>query len=523
MNDYFGRVQQELRGAVGRRSHLPWYLRMRPRLSRPMVVVVAGLIATGSALAASGILRTGAPVGAPVAAIPNAYEGAVIPGSVHLLSLRVADPVGGPPWGLRVAKTTRGLTCVQFGRVLDGRLGVLGRDGAFADDGAFHPFAANFLGGTGCGTDDVRGNAFVNEQFHGLPAGGLISDQQHISGGCYSERTRRSACHESELRDIYFGLLGPDAESITRAGSNGGTTATAGADGAYLIVLRHRTVRCSHVLVVCNSSDSGSTGGPELVPYEVIRAVNYRGGKRCELPSLSQLPGIRASENAKFRASLKSRFPKIYRTIYGHGTDYVPGSLRALTPGQAQAFESLRRPYLRASTVPTCTPVGFAGTPGPRVSAAKLASKISVHAEPARFYCESRAQTIPCDGRVPLGYRRIDLKRGPPAMLVVIEFTAHAAVTNFDSHYEINRSNPSDPGNPKCLPAGGGSFGPTQINLRAGQRVRYTEFVNPDCPGKAHITVGYVTVNGPSGAMPVPGLPGQSAEIPVGQTDFRIP
>jgi hypothetical protein len=296
-----------------------------------------------------------------------------------------------------------------------------------------------------------------------------------------------------------------------------------GAGGAYLIVLRHRTVRCSHLLVGCSPSNSGSTGGPELVPYEVIQAVNYRGGNRCELPSLAQLPGIRATENAKFRAALKSRFPKIYRTVYGRGTNYVPGSLRALTPSQAQAFESLRKPYLRASSVPTCTPVGYAGTPGPRVSAAKMASKISVHAEPAKFYCESRAQTIPCDGHVPRGYRRIDLKRGPPAMLVVIEFTAHAAVTNFDSHYEINRSNPSDPGNPECLPAGGGSFGPTQINLRAGQRVRYTEFVNPECPGKAHITVGYVTVNGPSGAMPVPGLPGQSAEIPVGQTNFMIP
>ena len=41
--------------------------------------------------------------------------------------------------------------------------------------------------------------------------------------------------------------------------------------------------------------------------------------------------------------------------------------------------------------------------------------------------------------------------------------------------------------------------------------------------GKAHITVGYVTVNRPSGSAPVPGLPGQSAEIPVGQTDFEVP
>jgi hypothetical protein len=226
---------------------------------------------------------------------------------------------------------------------------------------------------------------------------------------------------------------------------------------------------------------------------------------------------------AKFRASLKSLLPRLYRTVYGHGSDYGPESLRALAPSQLQAFERLRGRYVHAWSVPTCAPVGYAGTPGPRHSDAKLASKVFVHAEPAKFYCESRAQTIPCDGHVPRGYRRIDLSRGSPAMLIVIEFTAHAAVTNFDSHYEINRTNPRDPGNPKCFPSGGSSFGPTQINLRAGQRVRYTEFVNTDCPGTAHITVGYVTVNGPSGSMPVPGLPGQSAEIPVGQTNFKIP
>jgi hypothetical protein len=523
MSDYFERVQRELRGAVGRRSHLPWYLRIRPRVRRPIVIVLVGLIATGSALAASGILRTGAPVGAPVRPIPNAYEGAVIPGSVHLLALRVADPAGGPPWGLRIARTTRGLTCVQFGRVVDGHLGVLGRDGAFANDGAFHPFAANFLDQIGCGTADARGDAFVNEQFHGIPSSALVGDQQHASGGCYSEKTRQSACPESELRDVYLGLLGPDAESITRTGANGGTTATAGSDGAYLIVLRHRTSRCTPLLPVCDRSSAGSsTGGPELVPYEVIRAVNYHGGKRCELPTLAQLPGIRATENAQFRAALRARFPKIYRIIYER-RGHLRTSLGALTPAQAKAFEALRQPYLRDLSAPTCPPVGYVGTHAPPISAGQLASNISAHTERARAYCEKREDTVPCNGRVPHGYRRIDLRNGPPELLLVIEFTARAAVTNFDSHYEINTSNPSDPGNPKCLPAGGGTFGPTQSNLRAGQRVRYTQFVNPDCPGKTHITVGYVTVNGPSGSEPVPGLPGQSAELPVGQTEFAIP
>jgi hypothetical protein len=48
-------------------------------------------------------------------------------------------------------------------------------------------------------------------------------------------------------------------------------------------------------------------------------------------------------------------------------------------------------------------------------------------------------------------------------------------------------------------------------------------FVNPECRGLSHITVGFVKVDGPSGATPVPGLPGQSAEVPVGATNFIVP
>ncbi len=467
MNDYFGRVQQELRGAVARRSHLPWYLRIRPRLSRPAIVALAGLVATGSALAASGVLRTGAPVGTPVPAIPNAYEGAVIPGSVHLLPLRVPDPDGGPPWGLRVLKTTRGLTCVQFGRVVAGRLGVLGRDGAFADDGAFHPFSSEFLDGVGCGTDDARGDAFVNEQFHGTPASALARDQQHTSGGCYTASSRQTSCPPTELRDVYFGLLGPDAASITRtATGGGGTNPTAGTEGAYLIVLPHRKTQCAPGALVCTRNESFSTGGPELVPYEVIRAVDYRGGRSCDVP----------------------------------------------TPAQR-----------RFGSQSTCPAVGYVAAPSRHVTARQLASRVSAHVEPARFYCEKAQQTVPCGGRVPRGYRRIDMRFGPPELLLVVEFTARAAVTNFDSHYEIDTSDPADPRNPQCPGGGAGGFGPTQTNLRAGQRVRYTEFVDAECPGITRITVGYVTVDGPSGAEPVPDLPGQSAEIPVGHTMFVIP
>jgi hypothetical protein len=122
-----------------------------------------------------------------------------------------------------------------------------------------------------------------------------------------------------------------------------------------------------------------------------------------------------------------------------------------------------------------------------------------------------------------VGFRRIDMRDAPPELLLAIDFTARVAVRSADSHYEVTMSNPRDPANPRCMPPGGGSFGPTESDLRAGERVRYTTFVTVSCPGLTHIRVSYVTVDGPSGDMPVPGLPGESGEIPVGSSTYRIP
>jgi hypothetical protein len=520
MSDYFDRVEQGLREAVRRGAHMPWYLRVRPRPSRPVVVALASLVATGSALAATGVLRTGEPVGATVQAIPNANDGVAIPGSEKLLGLRVADPDGGPPWGLRVVRTTRGLMCVQAGRVVDGRIGVLGQDGAFDNDGAFHPLSVSFLDGSGCGTQDAHGDAFVNEQLHGMPASALTADQQHASGGCYTADLPSRSCPPSDLRDIYYGLLGPDAASITHTGGIA-TTPTAGRDGAYLIVLPHTTMPCGSYQPFCVRSQRYSTGGPELEPSEVIHAVSYRGAPSCRLPTLAGLARLQGLNSARFRAVLRASSPAIYRALY-RDEHFVRGSMSALTPREAHVFETLRAPYIRA-LFRSCPAVGFVAARAVQITPAALASPISVHAEPARFYCEKREETRLCDARVPAGYKRIDPQSGLPELLLVIEFTARTAVTNFDSHYEINISGPSDPTGPGCPVSGEKSFGPTQKNLRAGQRVRFTQFVHPGCPGRAHVTVGFVTVNGPSGATPVPGLPGQSAETPVGQANFTVP
>jgi hypothetical protein len=70
----------------------------------------------------------------------DAGTGVVRPGDARVLGVRAEDPDGGPPWGLQLSSTTRGLGCLIVGRVGGGRIGALGRDGAFDNDGRLHPF-----------------------------------------------------------------------------------------------------------------------------------------------------------------------------------------------------------------------------------------------------------------------------------------------------------------------------------------------------------------------------------------------
>jgi hypothetical protein len=65
-------------------------------------------------------------------------------------------------------------------------------------------------------------------------------------------------------------------------------------------------------------------------------------------------------------------------------------------------------------------------------------------------------------------------------------------------------------GNAIWSPVTGSAFAQTY------QRVRFTQLVDPRCPGLSRIRVGFVTTVGAAGNTPVPGLPGQSAEVPVG-------
>jgi hypothetical protein len=103
----------------------------RPRRPRWLLGGVGAIVVvTGIATAATGSF----PIGDPLPARhddPIDRIGAPVPSSTRLEPITAPDPDGGPPWGVRTYSTTERWTCVQIGRVVDGRLGIVGDDGAF--------------------------------------------------------------------------------------------------------------------------------------------------------------------------------------------------------------------------------------------------------------------------------------------------------------------------------------------------------------------------------------------------------
>jgi len=225
------------------------------------------------------VIRVGAPVtGANGPHSPAVGRGDVRPATVRLLAVRAADPGGGPPWGMRFATTTRGLGCLTVGRVVDGELGVLGQDGAFRDDGEFHPLpTGSNATSPACGPLDRRGRLILNADVgevpasaldaNGLSAGGCLGPNVHEPGGTF--------CPVRDERNLYYGMLGPQATSLTYTAADGAqrTLVPQGPDGAYLIVQR--------AVESPGSIDAGMS--VSLEPFAPITSVTYRNGLRCEL------------------------------------------------------------------------------------------------------------------------------------------------------------------------------------------------------------------------------------------------
>lgn len=250
---------------------------------RLVLIVLLVLLAFASvAVAATQLLPEGKPV-----PVPKQTGGYVhrFTGPSQVLDLRVADPAGGLPWGLRTTRTrpTGGLGCTQVGRVQDGKLGVIGRDGAFGDDGRFHVLPKEVL--QSCGGLDSDGHGYLRADGVPATASGLgAGDGSGTVGGCETNRFRRMrtvqeprtilvdlrlaerqgnhaeirrlkgdlrkarasaarkirSCPAADLRTIYYGMVGTRASAVDlqEPGAPRRTVSlTPGGEGAYVFVL----------------------------------------------------------------------------------------------------------------------------------------------------------------------------------------------------------------------------------------------------------------------------------------------
>lgn len=303
----------------------PRHARRWRRRSTPLLAAAAALLLAGGAVAAAtGLLSTGdrvpdAPQAAPSPVAPTT--------GFELASVRAADPDGGPAWGIGTydatprstksgqppapwAVTTQlrdhaGVTCVVVGRVQAGRLGVVGRDGVFADDGRFHALSPAAQGSGTCAGRGPGGSFVSMSSGPPIPASGYTGPVGTAIGGCrervnldgptVSPQTRRKLrgvpqCATTGLRHVVAGFAGPRATSVTLAGGRYRKTLRVlpRENGAYIFVLRPHTGRRPELTVV---DRHGRSCHPFASPVsDAERTGLTANAKRCAALSSPSAP-----------------------------------------------------------------------------------------------------------------------------------------------------------------------------------------------------------------------------------------
>jgi hypothetical protein len=425
--DFFDRTEMRLQAGMRRGANLPWPQRLRLRVlslgrgPRALVAVAVTLVIAGPALAAAGLFSTGSsvpPVGHPVARTGN---GVTVAGGAQLTALRVADPAGGLPWGLRLTRTTRGYVCLSVGRVLDDRLGALGEDHSFGDDGRFHPFSPDYATTNQCVTPDAKGHAFAANTWYGA----AISAYSGPDGYCTVQwafpprlvaifRKRRrpvpkpvgKPCPKADVRDIYYGLLGPDATEVAYRTPDGKLHIehTAGPDGAYLIVLRH------------NPQNEPSTGGSGRIESgTVIVGVAWRTGHNCGVlgPQNKGKPYYGCATHGyvapvvRVPSATAVRRPLTLKRLPGHlGQAEVSFTAPVATIGARSFYAiALTDPPHRDPGTPADASCGLAGTGGRTLS--------NIHA--GQLVKFTTAPGLPCYGPA-RGVVALVIEKGPETL-----------------------------------------------------------------------------------------------------------
>jgi hypothetical protein len=292
-------------------QHPPLRALRAKRLARIAIASACLLAMTTVALAASGVILTGAPVRPEEALNPTVGLGIPAPGSAQLLTLRVPDPEGGLPWGMRVVRTTRGEVCLQVARVLGTELGVLGIDGEFHGDGRFHPISPDALP-----ADEFHGHAFdtmLGNANTSCALDGEATVSEHVGIDRGAGPNPHHLHHPlAQLRNLYYGLLGPHALSITyKAGKQLRRIPVLPGVGAYLIIGR------THLHQQIESGGSGLGTEGDLGPTPPLTAITYRlAGEVCERVQNDPFAPARHVEHPCPAPRFPHRGPPQYRNLH---------------------------------------------------------------------------------------------------------------------------------------------------------------------------------------------------------------
>jgi hypothetical protein len=192
-----------------------------------LALVVLLVLASATAVGANQLF------GPPVRTRILPAGGRPASGSVVFAPLRVSDPAGGFPWGVRfylprqahgASATSNAVRCLQYGRVAGNTLGVLGEDGAFGDDGQFHALPVERLAG-------CIGTAGSSESAVLVPASGFSGP-----GSCVPptlaereppDRARRDDANECSLaavRLVVYGVAAPGTRTARLLSVRGTST-----------------------------------------------------------------------------------------------------------------------------------------------------------------------------------------------------------------------------------------------------------------------------------------------------------
>ena len=390
------------------------------------------------------------------------------------IAAQAPDPSGGLPWALRTIQARRLQACLQIGRLQSGQIGALGQDGAFDNDGRFHPVPldTNFQ----CGRTDADGYLFLNVFEVQIPASASLGR----TAGCRVSQplppgAKRHApglpqlptCPARDLRNVAFGVLGPDAVSITYSVNHHSVAERTGPDGAYLVVAPATQQACTF------SRGGGRRcfgGGGEITTSTLqsglITAVTYRDGHVCHLSTAT------------------------------------------------------------SAAAASCPNIGYVHYPPfhpPHITEAQVAAPMTVRMFTAKRYCYKPLAfgsfQIPCDHGIPPGYKPATPAASPSIALVDISFTARLAADNRHGVYEFSYGRASGP--PNCTLNTGGTSATTMLPIHAGQRVTIQDDQEV-CPGTYTGLVTYQPNGGPGRDTLSSGFPIHDHSIIVGRFKYVL-